>query len=300
MFTTPTLVLLAALFVPILTLMGIVWIMRGSRSLQEERPPVSEKLLRPAGESLRRELEKMDDQVNDIFIWTFFGPALITAMILIPNTDVKPAGGFAAAATIVIISVCAAFLFLVRRFINVINRRRDYRLGFSGERAVAEELNQLMLDGCRVFHDVPMEPYGNIDHVLVAPTGIYAVETKARRKRKVEGTATAGKRDYEIVFDGKVLRFPGGTDSRSLDQARQQSDRLRAFLSSALGESVEVRPILTFPGWFVTSRVNADIKVLNPKLIRAAVVDTRLPAVRKQLIERVSHQLEQKCRNVQF
>ena len=48
--------------------MGIVWMIRVSRSLQEERPPVSEKLLRPAGESVRRELEKMDDQVNDILI----------------------------------------------------------------------------------------------------------------------------------------------------------------------------------------------------------------------------------------
>jgi hypothetical protein len=57
--------------------------------------------------------------------------------------------------------------------IYLIKRRREYRLGFAGERAVAEELNQLMLDGCRVFHDVPMEPYGNIDHVLIAPAGIF-------------------------------------------------------------------------------------------------------------------------------
>ena len=56
--------------------------------------------------------------------------------------------------------------------------------GFAGERAVAEELNQLIRAGCYVFHDVPMAPYGNIDHVLVTPKGIYAVETKARRKRE--------------------------------------------------------------------------------------------------------------------
>ena len=132
--------------------------------------------------------------------------------------------------------------------------------------------------------------------MLVAPTGIYAVETKARRKRK----AAAGKRDHEVVFDGKMLHFPGATDSRSLDQARQQADRLRAFLSSAVGEPVKVRAILTFPGWFVTSRVKADIKVLNPKGIRAAVLDNRLPTLSEQLIERVAYQLEQKCRDVEF
>ena len=217
-------ILLVTLFVPILTMLGIVWILREMRSSRGERPPVSEKLLRPAGESLRKELEKLDEQVNDILIWTLFGPALFIAMFIILNPGVSSTRGSAVAAAILITAGSIVFAFLVWRLIKLINRRRDYRLGFAGERAVAEELNQLMLDGCRVFHDVPMEPYGNVDHVLVAPTGIYAVETKARRKRKA-----TGKPDYEVVFDGKMLQFPGATDSRSLDQATQQANRLRAF-----------------------------------------------------------------------
>jgi hypothetical protein len=61
-----------------------------------------------------------------------------------------------------------------------------------------------------------------IDHVLVAPTGVYAVETKARRKRKTP----KGKRDHEVVFDGEKLQFPEATDLSSLHQAGQQADRL--------------------------------------------------------------------------
>jgi hypothetical protein len=272
-----------------LTLAAVLWILRWFRSSKQERPPVSEKLLRPAGESLRREIEKMDEQLNDILIWTFFGPAFMTFMLLILNATPLPAA-------IIITAGAGVFAFMVWRLIRLINRRRDYRLGFSGERAVAEELNQLMLDGCRVFHDVPMEPYGNIDHVLVAPTGVYAVETKARRKRKT----TPGKRDHEVVFDGERLQFPGAADLASLQQARQQADRLRAFLSSAVGEPVKVQAILTFPGWFVINRAKSDIKVLNPKGIRAAVLNNRLPTLPKQLNERVAHQLDQKCRDVEF
>jgi homoserine kinase len=65
---------------------------------------------------------------------------------------------------------------------------------------VAEEINLLMLDGCRVFHDVPIEPYGNIDHVIVAPSAVYAVETKTRRKRKAL-PKNANQKNYEVFYD---------------------------------------------------------------------------------------------------
>jgi hypothetical protein len=295
MFTILEWTLLGSLFVPMLTLLGIVWILRGIRLFKQERAPVSDKLLRPPGESLRREIEKMDEHVHDILVLTFFGPALFVATLIILTNGLKPTGSSASLA-IAISGITIAFVLLVWRLIYLIYRRRDYRLGFAGERAVAEELNQLMLDGCRVFHDVPMEPYGNIDHALVAPTGIYAVETKARRKRK----ASNGKPDHEVTFDGKTLHFPTGTDSRPLDQAEQQANRLRIFLSDAVGEPVKVSAILTFPGWLVTSRVKTNMKVLNPRGIRSVVLDSRLPAVPKQLIDRVVYQLDRKCRDVEF
>jgi len=96
---------------------------------------------------------------------------------------------------------------------------------------VAEELNQLMLEGCRVFHDVPIG-------------AVWKHRSRARRanrhlrwskpKRAVK-RRRQGKRDYEVVFDGKRLQFPGATDSRSLDQATQQADRLRAFFERRRG-----------------------------------------------------------------
>src|SRR5688572_1213217 len=73
----------------------------------------------------------------------------------------------------------------------------DSRLGFTGERVVGEELNQFLASGFRVFHDVPFDNF-NIDHVLVGPPGVYAVETKARRKpATIKGLAKA-----QIYSDG--------------------------------------------------------------------------------------------------
>lgn len=96
------------------------------------------------------------------------------------------------------------------------------------------------------------------------------------------------------------MNFPHCSDSKAIQQAKQQADRLRMFLSKAIGEPVKVGAILTFPGWLVSSRVKADIKVLNPKGIRSAVRDSRLPALSKQLLDRVAHQLDQRCRDVAF
>lgn len=284
-----------ALFVPMITLLAIMWIWRWLRGFQKERAPVSEKLLRPAGESLRRELEKLDEQLNDHLIWTFFGPGFVTAFLVVSKPLPRPGITTVLAAIALFIGV-AWFAFQVWKMVRLVQRRRNYRLGFAGERAVAEELNLLMLNGCRVFHDVPMEPYGNVDHVIVAPSGTYAVETKARRKRKTP----PGKRDHEVVFDGNSLTFPETSDTKALQQAKQQADRLRAFLSKAVGETVSVRAILTFPGWFVTTRSKSEMKVLNPKNIKSAALDTRLPIVPEQLRQRIIHQLDQKCRDVEF
>ena len=76
----------------------------------------------------------------------------------------------------------------------VVKKYRDYSLGLMGERAVGEELNLLMAEGCRVFHDYPGGPNWNIDHVVVAPSGVYGIETKMRRKSR----APKGKKDQEV------------------------------------------------------------------------------------------------------
>ena len=154
-----------------------------------------------------------------------------------------------------------------------------------------------MLDGCHVFHDFPADPKWNIDHIIVGPSGVYVVETKTRRKRK----AQKGKPDHIITFDGDTLIFPHAEQSRyGLDQARDNAKWLSGYLSSATGEKVWVEPILTFPGWMINRRTNnASVQVLNPKEI-AGVVLSRPARLTAQSIKQIVHQLDQKCRDVEF
>lgn len=58
------------------------------------------------------------------------------------------------------------------------NNGKSWNNGIKGEYIVAEYLNQLPEDYF-VFNDVKFPgSYGNLDHVVVGPTGIYVIETK--------------------------------------------------------------------------------------------------------------------------
>ena len=86
-----------------------------------------------------------------------------------------------------------------------------------------------MLDGYRVYHDFPGDKF-NIDHIVVGPPGVFAVETKARSKP----TSQDRKADAKVKYDGKCLRFPNATDVEFLEQAKRQAEWLSKWLRSAV------------------------------------------------------------------
>ncbi|MDX1950629.1 MAG: nuclease-related domain-containing protein [Verrucomicrobiota bacterium] len=177
---------------------------------------------------------------------------------------------------------------------TIIRKRDNYNLGFSGEQAVGEKLNLLMLDGYRVFHDFPC-PRWNIDHIIVGPSGVYAVETKTRRKRRI-----AGKKAPQIFFDGKSLDFGQGKETSPLDQAERNARWLSDTLSKALAEPIQVQPVLTFPGWWVERQGQGKVLVLNHKEFYLILKRNGSALLSQQTIDRIVHRLEEKCRNVKF
>jgi hypothetical protein len=260
------------------------------------RGPVTGKLLRPPGESLRKQAEALDHQIADQIIWLVGFPALLLIIYFAERNN--PPGGFALAWRIVLAVTLGAYAFMA---LGLIRRRRWHerlRLGYRGERAVGEELNRLMLDGCHVFHDVPLSENWNLDHVVVAPSGVYAIETKTRIKQKSESEQP----EHEVVYDGICLQFPNAYDSKSPAQACDQAERLAQMLSEDLKESVKVKPILTLPGWWITCKGEGEgeVAVMNPKMIRSAIVTDDAPVLSPELIEEITRHLDRKCRDVVF
>ena len=172
--------------------------------------------------------------------------------------------------------------------------RRYIRLGYKGEVAVGQELNQLMLEGYYVYHDFPADKF-NIDHIVVGRPGIFAVETKARSKP----TTNNRKEDATVQYNGRTLFFPKGKDIKTIEQAERQAKWLSKWISSAIGEPVMARGIVALPGWFV-KRISANgIPVVNPKQFPSLFKHIKPRELSDEMITRINHQFEKKCRDVE-
>lgn len=116
--------------------------------------------------------------------------------------------------------------------------------------------------GCTVLHDLPAEHF-NIDHVVIGPRAVYAVETKSVRKPP----ANDKKDHFKVAYDGKTLRFPDFSDSKRLQQTKRQADWLKVYLKQATGLAVPVVPALALPGWWIDpigQAAGSEVSVFNP------------------------------------
>src|SRR6476620_68575 len=256
------------------------------RRVQESETvaPFEELKRRPAGDCNRLRIEELDEKMDPWLMWIVTVPVLLTVLL----TLTKPSLITVIVYFLLSAGVCAVAYFRLRPLIHA---RACYRLGFHGERYVAEELNELMAEGFRVFHDVPFESY-NMDHVLVGPTGIFVVETKTRRKRR-----RGGDKQYRVAIDGERLQFPNGWDTNAMEQIKRNRKTLSQWLSSSTGDRISAEGIITIPGWWVDRSVRSNmIHVVNPKEIRSLVTNSTGHRLSSAEIQRASHQLEQKCK----
>src|SRR5437762_948148 len=116
-FTSSTAVLLASAVAPALGLVGCVKTWVWWRNRRPIRSPFAEKLLRPAGESLRLKGVELDEEINLHMICIFFVPPLFIAALLVQKADTI---------TFVVVAVVLAVFFVVftRRLLQLGVRKR--------------------------------------------------------------------------------------------------------------------------------------------------------------------------------
>jgi hypothetical protein len=157
----------------------------------------------------------------------------------------------------VAVLLCAVSLFKVRK---ALPQYRQYKLGLKGEQIVGQILETLRADGYRVFHDLQGDGF-NVDHVLVGPAGLFAIETKTATK------PTKG--DARITIDGDTVRVAGHRPDRDpVAQAEAAASFVHERIKATTGRDVRVRPVVLYPEWFVDGKQSSGgTWVLNPKAL---------------------------------
>jgi len=167
-------------------------------------------------------------------------------------------------------------------------------LGLDAEMAAGQELDQLMRQGAVVFHDLAADKF-NIDHVVIACQGVFAVETKGYRKPNRNG----GIPDATVIYDGQALKFPEWSGTGALSQADRQARWLSEWLSGATGEKIQVAPVVVLPGWRVERKGRGQVLVMSGAEIRNHFLNARTASpLTDAQVERVARQVEQRCRDV--
>lgn len=220
-----------------------------AREKEKSRSPFTEKLIRPAGESLRLRVDELrEEMMEPLFrIVVFLVAPCIVAMV----TPSARLGVHLVLVTLVFVTCWLLAWRDWRGLRNLREKLRNVRLGFDGERFVATELNGLLSQGYRVFHDfivdwVPDDQRHNIDHIVVGPTGVFAIETKAWRKPLgVDG-------EMKLRVSDEGIQLPGDKPRKNaIQQARRNAATLSRWLTGSASEKIPVRPLVVVPGWYV-------------------------------------------------
>jgi hypothetical protein len=177
-------------------------------------------------------------------------------------------------------------LFLIRKYQRTLPLARQLKLGAIGEEAVGQFLDEKLRPmGCQVFHDVLGESF-NVDHIVVGPTGLFAIETKTHSK-SLKGACN-------VKFDGEHVTVNGATPDRDpVVQAKAEARWVSDLLEQSTGRRFFVQPVVLYPGWFVeTTKPNVDVLVLNENAVPTYIKNTRNHALSPEDISLIAFHLK--------
>jgi hypothetical protein len=150
---------------------------------------------------------------------------------------------------------------------------KAWATGADGEERVGASLDRLTTSGAVVLHDRQMPgSRANIDHIVVAPSGVWVVDAK-RYRGKVE------RRDHGRLFRPDLRLHVGGRDCSKL--VAGMAKQVAAVRRALDDEGIAVHPVLCFTGseW--------------PAFADPFTVDTVLVTWPKALVKTISRAADQ-------
>lgn len=257
---------------------------------RKRKSPLNVELLRSPGESIREQLDDISDDIitNLLFLGLF--PVLVYSVVLSQYAISKKIPGLSYVVILALILI-GTYIFNGRKLYKLVKQRNNLRVGYESEVAVGQGLQNLAKSGFNIFHDFPAQKNFNIDHVVVGPQGVFAIETKGRAK-----FSKSENENWKLEFDGQKLLFPGWVETKPVAQAIRQAQWLEKWIENSTGDRQYVTPVLAIPGWYIHQKKSSDLRLTNGKnfdfLGKSKVVLT------DKQIKVISFQVEKMCRTV--
>ncbi len=268
----------------------LLWVLRGLRARHRQRQPAGrpgDDFSKAPGESLLLEIDRVNTELNAHRVCLVAQPLLWVAVVVVYRIFV-PSLHFQFLMTSLAAGAVVVF-YCLWHLARGLRRRRRLKLNYEGEVAVGRALEQLIPQSYHVFHDFPADGF-NIDHVLVGPKGVFAVETQTRSK---PGDRTD---DATVSYNGHALFFPDGADENTVGRTERHAEWLSNWLGSTAGETVAARGIVAVPGWFVKRTTSEGLPVVNPKQFASLFEHIKPRPLDAGQISRIVHELRQRCR----
>ena len=160
-----------------------------------------------------------------------------------------------------------------------ISNRATLQSGELGERHVADVLEELRRDGYRPIHDIVGDGF-NVDHVLVGPGGIFAIETKYR----------SGKGDITVRNDG-VFVGDRLEEKDCLKQALASAAAIRQLIHENCAKREWVNAIVVFVGnWKIRNKWrDTNVRVFTPERLLDHIRDQQPQLIRTDIQLIASH-----------
>ena len=256
-----------------------IWLHQKNAKLPVDR----KKLKRVAAQTLN---EQVNDKIVDVIGLIFLSVLIVTMPFAIKGVaEMFASGKFN---YFLITLIVLGFAYVARKLWLKSNDLIKLKLGRDAELAVASELIELQSHGYQVFHDIQADGF-NIDHLVVGPTGIFAIETKGRHKRLKDDI------NYKVKFDNNHLAFPSWFESKPLEQAQNQANWVNKWLYESTGFNTLILPVLCFPGWFVELKQRPPFPIVSHKQIVKTILSMRQVSLNQEQQRAICYQVVQRA-----
>lgn len=245
---------------PVLIMLGLLTWQKRRMDADQRREAITTELRNLPAASLQKQRDDLvERQVSRMTAALLIG--LSTVSIFFSRRVSPAAFSWDWLDSVALLTVIGCSFYYGWLMIRELPHGRKLHQAVRAEQAVAQELAASLAGDNRIIHDIQAGDF-NIDHVVITPAGVFAVETKSRLK------PPAGNGSLKVKYDGKQLDFPGWTETKPIEQAARQAKWLADYLFKSTGERLPVFAVLALPGWFIdySVRVNEQmVRVINPK-----------------------------------